>query len=100
MGSRARWRAAIFFGGMALIVSAAGLIRLTHKAPSASAQPLADVGRAIVDATRDSLPGFVGNKLRCTSCHLDGGLRQDAIPWTGVYTRFPQYRPRSGRVIS
>jgi thiosulfate dehydrogenase len=55
-------------------------------------------GRAILLATRDSLPGNVGNSLRCASCHLDGGLRRDAMPWVGSYARFPQYRPRSGKV--
>ena len=55
-------------------------------------------GRAILLATRDSLPGNVGNALRCASCHLDGGLRRDAMPWVGSYARFPQYRARSGKV--
>ena len=55
-------------------------------------------GRAILLATRDSLPGNVGNTLRCASCHLDGGLRRDAMPWVGSYARFPQYRARSGKV--
>src|SRR3954471_16272797 len=55
-------------------------------------------GRAILLATRDSLPRNVGNALRCASCHLDGGLRRDAMPWVGSYSRFPQYRPRSGKV--
>jgi thiosulfate dehydrogenase len=55
-------------------------------------------GRAILLATRDSLPGNVGNSLRCASCHLDGGLRRDAMPWVGSYARFPQYRARSGKV--
>jgi thiosulfate dehydrogenase len=55
-------------------------------------------GRAILLATRDSLPRNVGNSLRCASCHLDGGLRRDAMPWVGSYARFPQYRPRSGKV--
>lgn len=55
-------------------------------------------GRAILLATRDSLPRFVGNSLRCASCHLDGGLRRDAMPWVGSYARFPQYRARSGKV--
>lgn len=55
-------------------------------------------GRAILLATRDSLPRNVGNGLRCSSCHLDGGLRRDAMPWVGSYARFPQYRPRSGKV--
>jgi thiosulfate dehydrogenase len=55
-------------------------------------------GRAILLATRDSLPRNVGNGLRCASCHIDGGLRANAMPWVGSYARFPQYRPRSGRV--
>jgi thiosulfate dehydrogenase len=55
-------------------------------------------GRALLLATRDSLPHNVGNSLRCASCHLDGGLRPDAMPWVGAFARFPQYRPRSGKV--
>jgi thiosulfate dehydrogenase len=55
-------------------------------------------GRALLLATRDSLPRNVGNSLRCASCHLDGGLRRDGMPWVGSYARFPQYRPRSGKV--
>jgi len=54
-------------------------------------------GAAILNATRDSLPGHVGNGLRCTSCHLDGGTR-DVLGWKGAYARFPQYRARSASV--
>jgi thiosulfate dehydrogenase len=54
-------------------------------------------GAAILGATRDSLPGHVGNGLRCTSCHLDGGTRE-VLGWRGAYARFPQYRARSGTV--
>lgn len=57
-------------------------------------------GRAILTATRDSLPGHVGNALRCTSCHLDEGRRAFAMPWTGVHARYPQYRSRKGRVLT
>ena len=55
-------------------------------------------GRALVSRTRDSLPGNVGNDLQCTSCHLDAGTRAFAMPWVGVYARFPQERARSGAV--
>ncbi|MBI3791579.1 MAG: c-type cytochrome [Gemmatimonadetes bacterium] len=55
-------------------------------------------GRAIMLATRDSLPRNVGNALRCVSCHLDEGSRPYAMPWTGVMARYPQYRSRSGQV--
>ncbi|MBA3646654.1 MAG: c-type cytochrome [Gemmatimonadaceae bacterium] len=55
-------------------------------------------GRAILEATRDSLPHNVGNSLRCASCHFSAGTARNALPWVGVYSRFPQYRPRSGHV--
>ncbi|MEJ7813340.1 MAG: c-type cytochrome, partial [Gemmatimonadaceae bacterium] len=55
-------------------------------------------GRALLDATRDSLPRHVGNALRCTTCHLDAGGRAGGIAWVGVYARFPQYRSRNGSV--
>jgi thiosulfate dehydrogenase len=55
-------------------------------------------GRALLLATRDSLPGHVGNALRCASCHLGEGLQPGALTWVGAYARFPQYRARSGRV--
>lgn len=73
--------------------------------PHASTIPAGPVGdavrrgRALLEHTKDSLPRFVGNDLRCTSCHMDGGMRKDAMPWIGVYSRFPQYRSRTGAVI-
>src|SRR4051812_28659916 len=54
-------------------------------------------GRAMLLATRDSLPSHVGNGLRCTSCHLDAGRRESGT-WIGVHARYPQYRARSGVV--
>lgn len=54
-------------------------------------------GRALLTGTRDSLPSHVGNKLRCTSCHLDEGRRETGS-WVGVFARYPQYRARSGGV--
>ncbi|MEO7043321.1 MAG: c-type cytochrome [Gemmatimonadaceae bacterium] len=53
-------------------------------------------GFAILAATRDSLPGYVGNGLRCFSCHLDNGNRPNSIPLTGVYARYPTYGVRDG----
>src|SRR5881397_1238103 len=54
-------------------------------------------GRALLLATRDSLPAHVGNRLRCTSCHLDEGRRATGS-LVGAYARYPQYRPRSATV--
>jgi len=55
-------------------------------------------GRALLAATRDSLPSHVGNSLRCFSCHLDEGRRASALPLIGAYTRYPQFRARRARV--
>ena len=55
-------------------------------------------GRAILMATRDSLPGHVGSALRCTSCHLGDGRERTAMPLIGVTARFPQFRWRAARV--
>ncbi|MBX3147817.1 MAG: c-type cytochrome [Gemmatimonadales bacterium] len=55
-------------------------------------------GRAILASTRDSLPDYVGNRLNCTSCHLENGTLPHAAPWVGIYSRFPQYRSRNAKV--
>ena len=55
-------------------------------------------GRAILSNTRDSLPGHVGNRLRCVSCHMGDGQQPNKMPFVGVYARFPQYRQRSATV--
>lgn len=64
------------------------------------AGPLGDAirrGRALLLATRDSLPAHVGNGLRCTSCHLDAGRRASGS-WVGTYAHYPMYRSRSSSV--
>jgi thiosulfate dehydrogenase len=55
-------------------------------------------GRALLAATRDSLPSHVRSSLRCFSCHLDEGRRASGLPLLGSYTRYPQFRPRRARV--
>ena len=90
-------------GSPAAPAAPVGARRLPAPAESSIADPqlLASVrrGRAILTATRDSLPGFVGNDLRCTSCHLDEGTRANAMPWVGVFGQFPQYRSREGVIF-
>ena len=55
-------------------------------------------GRALIHSTRDSLPAYVGNALNCGNCHMGDGTVRDAMPLVGAYSRFPQYRARSGKV--
>jgi thiosulfate dehydrogenase len=57
-------------------------------------------GRALLEHTRDSMPAYVGNRLSCTSCHPANGTQANAIPWVGVYARFPQYSARNAAVIT
>lgn len=65
------------------------------------ATPLGDAirrGKSLVTRTREELPGYVGNGLHCTSCHLEGGARANAGPWVGIVGVFPQYRSRNAKV--
>jgi thiosulfate dehydrogenase len=79
-----------------------GVIALSAITPSVRAQPSvaptgnAQRGRALVSAFRDSLPRNSGNRLRCTSCHLEDGTRAMAMPWLGTAARYPRYRARRG----
>lgn len=64
--------------------------------PPATGAGNAQRGLALLNAFRDSLPANSGNALRCTSCHLDNGTRESALPWLGTLARYPQYRSRPG----
>ena len=57
-------------------------------------------GKALLADTRKQLPRNVGNGLNCTSCHLNGGTVAYASPWIGLAGAFPEYRSRSGKIIS
>lgn len=57
-------------------------------------------GLALVEHTPDSLPGYATSALRCTSCHLDRGLRADAAPLAGAYLKYPGHVQRAGAVVS
>lgn len=57
-------------------------------------------GLNYVTQTRLLLRSNVGSDLNCTSCHLNAGRTPGAASWIGVYSAFPQYRSRAGRVIT
>ncbi len=57
-------------------------------------------GKKLMTDTRRLLPKNVGNGLNCTNCHLDGGTTANASPWVGIWGAFPEYRARSGKVIT
>ncbi len=57
-------------------------------------------GKELLTDTHKQLPNNVGNGLNCTSCHLNAGTTAYASPWVGLASAFPEYRSRSGKVIS
>jgi thiosulfate dehydrogenase len=57
-------------------------------------------GHALVLHPRDSLPEYTESNLNCTSCHLDHGLRQSAIPLTAAFARYPRFMDRTDSVAS
>ena len=57
-------------------------------------------GKLLLTETHQRLPKNVGNGLNCTNCHLVGGTTAHASPWVGIWGVFPEYRSRSGKLIS
>lgn len=57
-------------------------------------------GKMLLTDTHNQLPRNVGNGLTCTNCHLNGGTTAFASPWVGLTGAFPEYRSRSGKIIS
>ena len=58
------------------------------------------LGQHVLTQTQVYAKNWVGNGLNCTSCHLNAGRTQNAAPWVGIYSVFPEYRSRSGSVNS
>lgn len=87
-------------------VLATGVERVLLPSPPDSEIPAGPLGtsvrrgRALFEATRDSLPAHVGNRLRCLSCHLDGGRRANASPLVGAFLRYPAYNARADRIYT
>jgi thiosulfate dehydrogenase len=43
---------------------------------------------------------YLGNKMNCTNCHQDAGTKPYAYNLVLSHDRYPQYRPREGRVLT
>jgi thiosulfate dehydrogenase len=52
------------------------------------------IGPAVADPARR----YAGNNLTCQNCHLKAGTTPYAMPLTGVWGQFPQYRAREGEI--
>jgi thiosulfate dehydrogenase len=55
-----------------------------------------EIGPTVSDPGRH----FAGNNLACKNCHLQGGAQPYAMPLTGAWGQFPQYRAREGQVVT
>ena len=56
------------------------------------------LGYQIVVNTQGYARPYVGNRLNCTNCHLDGGLNPNAASFVGLAAVYPEYRTRNARV--
>ncbi len=56
------------------------------------------LGYQIVVNTQEYAKPYVGNRLNCTNCHLDGGLNPNAASFVGLASVYPEYRTRSAKV--
>jgi thiosulfate dehydrogenase len=56
------------------------------------------LGRDIFNDPARYAPRYVGNDLRCTSCHLDEGRRVGSAPMWAAYVSYPAYRAKNGHV--
>ena len=57
-----------------------------------------DTANQIGPGAADPAFHYSGNNLTCQSCHLKAGTQAYAMPLTGVWGQFPQYRGREGEV--
>ncbi len=81
---------------LASLVFAAVILMGASGPPVPRRPPNAHRGLVLLQNFRDSLPRYSGNGLRCTSCHLENGMRGAAMPWIGVTARYPKFRARRG----
>ena len=56
------------------------------------------LGYQIVVNTQEYARAYVGNRLNCTNCHLDGGLNPNSASFVGLAAIYPEYRARSAKV--
>ena len=57
-----------------------------------------DTANEIGPSVSEPAKRLAGNNLACQNCHLRGGTQPYAMPMTGVWGEFPQYRAREGMV--
>ena len=59
---------------------------------------VADTANQIGPTVADPNKRITGNNLACQNCHLQAGTQPYAMPLTGIWGQYPQYRGREGDV--
>lgn len=90
------------------LTAAASPARVTPKAafhpPAEGALPKGEfgaiikTGERIFTETPQAAARFVGNSMRCSSCHLDAGRLADSAPLWGAFVSYPAYRSKTKSV--
>jgi len=55
-------------------------------------------GRDIFDDPARNAAAYVGNRLRCSNCHLDSGRKANSSPMWAAYVAYPAYRAKNRHV--
>jgi thiosulfate dehydrogenase len=56
------------------------------------------LGRDVFENPRKYAARYVGNDLRCSSCHLDAGRHVGSAPMWAAYVSYPAWRAKNGHV--
>lgn len=66
--------------------------------PAGSFGEMVRAGERIFTETGAQARAFVGNDLRCASCHLDRGRLAGSAPLWAAYVAYPAFRSKNGHV--
>lgn len=70
--------------------------------PAGDLGKIVALGRDIVNHTNTHPMSreYVGNSLKCTSCHLEAGTNPDALSFLGAASIYPTFTPREKQTIT
>lgn len=68
--------------------------------PSGHKADAIKLGQQLFNNTHSMLPQYNLDQLTCSSCHINGGTDEKALPLVGAATQFPDYTSRDKRVIN
>lgn len=73
---------------------------LAADAPADAYGDAVRLGARLMTDTAKLAPGYVGNGLVCSNCHLDAGRKAGAAPLWAAFVNFPAFRKKNGEINS